>query len=197
MDGNLAYKQDGHSDGLWEELIDGKVVMMVPARVNHHRVSGNLYNIFSRYLHGRPCEPFPDGVGLYLSAKEHYIPDMMVVCDPDKVQDKGIVGAPDLVIEVLSPSTAKNDRGHKKDVYERHGVREYWIVDPAALNVEQYVLENGKFTLWDVYHKYSASWLAEMDEEERAAVVTEFRCSLFDDLLISLEDVFRRVVVGG
>lgn len=197
MNGNLAYKMDGQFDEPWEELIDGKVVMMAPARVNHHRVSGNLYKIFSLYLDGRRCEPFPDGVGLYLSDREHYIPDMMVVCDPDKVKDKGIVGAPDLVIEVLSPGTAKNDKGHKKDVYERYGVREYWIVDPMGLNIEQYILENGRFTLRDVYHKYSASWLADMKEDERAAVVTEFKCSLFDDLLISLDDVFGRVVVGG
>ena len=197
MDGNLAHKLDGHFDDQWEELIDGKVVMMAPARVNHHRVSANIYSLFRDYLKGRKCEPFPDGVGLYLSNREHYVPDMMVVCDPDKVKDKGIVGAPDLVVEVLSPGTAKNDRGHKKDVYERYGVREYWLVDPSNFTVEQYVLEDGKFVLRDVYHKYSTSWLADMEEEERAAVVTEFKCSLYDDLLISLDEIFGRVFIDG
>ena len=193
MNGNLAYKLEPH-----EEIINGKVVMMAPVRVNHGRVTRNISRIFDQYLAGRKCEYFPDSVGLFLEDdKEEYEPDGMVVCDPDKVKDKGIVGAPDLVIEVLSPSTAKNDRGHKKDIYERHGVREYWIVSPTDLTIEQYVLEDGKFVLWDVYHKYSASWLADMDEDERAAVVTEFKCSLFDDLVISLDEVFGRVVVGG
>ena len=197
IDGNLAYKLDCSSDLYWEEVIDGKVVMMAPARVNHHRVSGNIYRIFSSFLKGRKCEPFQDGVGVILSDTEQYIPDMMVVCDPDKVQDKGVVGAPDLVVEVLSPGTAKNDRGHKKDVYERYGVREYWIVNPADLTVEQYVLTDGKFVLREVYHKYTASWLADMKEEERAAVVTEFHCTLFDDLTIRLDDIFGRVVTEG
>ena len=195
MNGNLAYKLESHYDERWEELINGKVVMMAPARINHNRVAYNISIIFHSYLKGKKCEYFPDGNGLYLSEREHYIPDGMVVCDPDKVQDKGIVGAPDLVIEVLSRGTARNDRGHKKDVYEKFGVREYWIVDPLSLSLEQYVLENGKFVLRDVYHKYPPSALSAMKEKDRAAIVTEFQCATFDSLTVKLDDVFGRVVV--
>ena len=192
MNGNLAYKLEPK-----EEIVGGRVVMMAPATVNHGRVCGNIYGIFRNYLIGRRCEPFPDGVGLCLEEDaEEYQPDGMVVCDPEKVKARGVVGAPDLVVEVLSPSTAKNDRGHKMNAYEKHGVREYWIVSPDALTLEQYVLEDGRFVLRDVYHRYTAAELADMKEKERADVVMEFQCSLFADLTIRLEDVFGRVVVG-
>ena len=191
MDGNLAYKLEPR-----EEIIGGEVVMMASPSSNHNRVAGNIHTIFDVYLNGRPCEPFGDNEALYLEEdREEYQPDMMVVCDPEKVRDRGVFGAPDLVVEVLSPSTARYDRGHKRDVYEAHGVREYWIVDPMSRNVEQYVLEDGKFVLWDVYHQYPPSELEDMKEKDRAKVVTEFRCSLFDDLTIRLDDIFRRVVI--
>ena len=95
--------------------------------------------------------------------------------------------------EILSKSTARNDRGHKKDVYEKHGVREYWIVDPYAVSVEQYVLTDGKFDLRAVYHQFLPWELEAMKPEERAAVPASFRCHLFPELAVRLEDVFARV----
>ena len=192
MNGNLAYKLEPQ-----EEVIDGKVVMMATPTSNHNRVSGNIYRILSNFLLDRPCEPFPDREALFLEENsEEYQPDGMVVCNPEKVRDKGVFGAPDLVVEVLSPNTGRYDRGHKKDVYELHGVREYWIVSPGDRSVEQYVLENGRFTLRGVYYQYPDFMLEDMKEEERAELVTEFRCSLFDDLTVRLKDVFLRVTPG-
>ena len=192
INGNLAYKLEPE-----EEIIGGEVVMMAPATLNHTRIVRNISSIFDHYLKGKPCEYFPDGAGLCLEDEaEEYKPDGMVVCDQSKTGDDSAVhGSPDLVIEVLSPRTVKNDRGHKRDVYERHGVREYWIVDPLSLSLEQYVLENGRFTLRDVYHKYAAAALDAMKEKDRAKVVTEFKCSLFSDLIIRLDDIFGRVVI--
>ena len=115
---------------------------------------------------------------------------MMVVCDRDKIQSDGVHGAPDLVVEVLSPSTAKNDRSHKKEVYASCGVQEYWIVDPISKAIEQYLLKSGQFVLCEVYTVYPDWMLAKMSEEERAAVETHFKCSLFDDFDISLDDIF-------
>ena len=192
MNSNLAYKLEQR-----EEVIDGEVVMFAAPSLNHCRVAGNIYHIFSSYLDGRPCEPFPDGAALFLERDaEEYRPDGMIVCDPQKAREKGVYGTPDLVVEVLSPSTGQYDRGHKKDVYERHGVREYWLVNPADRSVEQYVLENGRFALRGVYYQYPAFMLEDMKEDERARLVTAFRCTLFEDLTIRLEDVFRRVTPG-
>jgi len=187
MSGNLAYQEERR-----EELIGGKIVAMSPASTNHTFTSGNIYRIFGNYLHGKKCTPISDGSTVYLTDEDHFVPDMMVVCAPDKIKPDGIHGAPDLVVEVLSPSTAKNDRAHKKEVYAKCGVREYWIVDPANKSVEVYRSDGTGFILHDIYALHPDWMLAKMSEKERATVVTHFKCGLFDDLDISLEDVFYR-----
>ena len=191
MNGNLAYLQND----VWEELIDGKVIAMSPRpTTDHYHVSFNIAYIFTTYLRGKRCTPFGDGVDLYLTETDRFIPDGMVVCDTEKIKRDGVHGAPDLVVEVLSPSTATHDRGRKKQVYEQCGVSEYWIVDPANKTLEQYLLQQGAFTLHEVYAIYPDYMLDKMTEEERAALPASFRCSLFEDLDIVLEDIFDRVL---
>jgi len=188
MNSNLAYQEERR-----EELIDGEIVMMAPSPAfNHNRVASNIFWIFECYLRGKTCTAIADGTDLYLTEKDRFVPDMMVVCDPGKIKPNGIYGAPDLVVEVLSPSTAKNDRKYKKDVYAQCGVREYWIVSPVENSVEQYLLEDGQLMLHEVYARHPDWELEQMSEEKRAAVVTHFKCSLFEDLDISLEDIFYR-----
>ena len=108
----------------------------------------------------------------------------------NKVKRTHVEGAPDFVAEILSPGTAKRDRGHKKNVYERYGVREYWIVNPVERSIEQYVLEDGAFTLRGVYYHYRAWELEDMTDEEKAKVVTEFHPAIFEDMTVRLEDAF-------
>ena len=95
------------------------------------------------------------------------------------------------MVEVISPGTARNDRGKKMKAYEGAGVREYWLVNVAEKSVEQYFLEDSSFELHDIYTVYPDYMLEVMDEEERAAVVTKFRCSLYKDLEITLDDIFE------
>jgi len=186
MNGNLAYQ-----DETWEELISGKIIAMSPRPTSSHNMAAeNIDFIFRTYLKGKKCTPLGDGYDLYLTEGERFVPDFMVVCDRDKIKTDGVHGAPDLVVEVLSPSTASRDRKHKKNVYGQSGVREYWLVNPADKSVEQYFLEDGRLELNEVYSIYPDCVLGKMTEEERAAVVTHFKCSLFDDLDISLEDIF-------
>jgi len=187
MNGNLAYQEQRR-----EELIGGKVVLMAPAATDHNRIAGNIFFLFRSYLKGRRCEPFGDGEKVFLTKTEHYIPDFMVICDPDKIKPDGVHGAPDLVAEILSPSTMRNDKFGKKAVYAKCGVREYWIVSPGDKSVEVYRTDGAEFLFHDVYTLRPEWELANMSEEERAAVVTHFKCSLFDDLDISLEDIFYR-----
>ncbi len=187
--GNLAY-----AEVYDEEIINGRVVLMFPRpSINHIRVAGNIYNIFSDSFNGRKCEVFPYGTELHLDAENVFIPDAMIVCNPDIVQNRGIFGTPDLVVEVLSPSTTKNDIGEKKAVYEKHGVREYWIVSPIARSIEVYLLQDGKFHLDEVYHGYQEGELDWMKEEERAKIAVSFKVSLYDDFVISIKDIFARV----
>lgn len=96
------------------EIIGGRVVMMSPARTDHQRVARNIARFFGNYLEGKTCEVFGDGALLYLSEENQFIPDGMIVCDPGKIREDGVHGAPDLVVEILSPSTASNDRIIKK-----------------------------------------------------------------------------------
>lgn len=182
----MAYHEE-----LWTEIVDGKVIAMSPRpSINHHRVSLNIANLFSRFLKENTYQVFGDGVDLFLSGQNRFIPDGMIVCNLDKIKRDGVYGAPDLVIEVLSPSTARYDRGPKKDAYEAAGVREYWIIEPEAKSLEVYLLKAGKFILDNVYSVYPDYLLEKMSDEEKAAIPTEFRCSLYDELTITLEDVF-------
>ncbi len=80
-------------------------------------------------------------------------PDLCIACDRNKIKDKNIVGAPDLVIEVLSPASARNDRRIKFKSYEKTGVKEYWIVDPANMFVEVYQLQENSFKQTGIYEQ--------------------------------------------
>ncbi|MCI8552207.1 MAG: Uma2 family endonuclease [Lawsonibacter sp.] len=186
MNSNLAYQ-----DELRGELINGEVVAMSSSPTfNHNRVASRIYRAFENYLEGKRCTAIADGTDLYLTQEDRLIPDMMVVCDRDKIRRDGVHGAPDLVVEVLSPSTARNDRMHKKAVYEASGVREYWLVDPENRTMEQHFLRDGRLELNTVYTSYPESELERMTEKERAEVETHFKCSLYDDFAIALDDIF-------
>ena len=134
--------------------------------------------------------PIWDGEKVFLTETDHFVPDFMVVCDRDKIKADGVHGAPDLVVEILSPSTGMHDKGRKKRVYERCGVSEYWIVSPEARSVDVYLLEEGRFELRGSYSVYPDYMLIHMTEEEKAEMVTEFYCHLYDDLPIRLDDIF-------
>lgn len=191
MDDNLAYQEEP-----WEEIIDGKVVAMSPRpSYNHNRISFNITKIFDRHFEGKRCTAINDGVDLYLTEKDRFVPDVMVVCDRNKIKWDGVHGTPDLVVEVLSPKTARYDRRHKKEVYEKCGVKEYWIVDPANRTIEQYLLQDGVLLLEPVYVSYPDYMLENMTEKERSEIVTHFKCSLYDDLDIPLDKIFSGLVL--
>lgn len=185
MNYNLAYQEDP-----LEELIDGRLVARAPAATNHNIISKNISLIFGNYLKKKSCMYFSDGEVVFLTPTNRFIPDGMIVCDRNKIKFNGVHGAPDLVIEILSPSTFKNDRTYKKAAYAAADVKEYWIVDPKNKLIEQYFLENKKLILHEIYMIHSEDELEMMSEIERTAIVTEFKCSLYDDLLISLDDIF-------
>ncbi len=131
------------------ELIDGIAYDMTPAPSRLHAVLlRELTYIFRRFLEGKPCEVFSAPFDVRLpkenepddEVKTVVQPDILVVCDGTKLDDKGCRGAPDLVIEILSPSTASKDCIKKRALYEKHGVREFWLVDPSNRVVTVYSL---------------------------------------------------------
>lgn len=186
MNVNLAYQEDPR-----EELLNGKIVMMSSASINHNRVAGNIYHIFRNYLKGKACEAFSDGVDVYLSDDDRVIPDALIVCNKDIIRPDGIHGAPDLVVEVLSPSTAKNDKGYKKDLYEKAGIKEYWIVDPNVRSIEVYHLVDGRYRIDEFYALFPDAF--GITDKEREESKKEISVSLYDDLSISLEEIFHNL----
>lgn len=131
------------------ELIEGEVFDMSPApNRSHQRLSMELSLIIANLLKGAPCEvyaaPFdvrlPEAGEAADQASTVVQPDISVICDPTRLDDAGCVGAPDLVIEILSPWTAAKDQVRKRRLYERHGVREYWLVHPTDRTVRIYRL---------------------------------------------------------
>jgi len=139
-------------DGNRYELIDGITHMMSAPSAEHQRISGKLFRKISDFLDGKKCEVFyaPFDVCLNGKGDDDYTvvqPDLLVVCDELKIDDKRCDGAPDMVIEIISPSTSRLDRLTKLNKYLEAGVREYWIVDPEDKGVTVHILENAKYVI--------------------------------------------------
>ncbi len=133
------------------ELIDGEAYDMSPApSTEHQRVSRKLLVQIEGFLRQKPCEVFYAPFDVRLPERDEaddeienvVQPDISVICDPSKLDSKGCKGAPDLIIEILSPSTAKKDRQEKFLLYERHGVKAYWLVHQSEHLIEVFRLRN-------------------------------------------------------
>ena len=128
------------------ELINGKFYNMAPPSRIHQKLVMELSATIREYIkknHGS-CEvyPAPFAVNLDADDKDWVEPDVSVICDPNKLTDRGCSGAPDLIFEIVSPASRKMDYGLKNTVYSDAGVREYWIVDPVKEKVVVYCYEN-------------------------------------------------------
>jgi Uma2 family endonuclease len=133
------------------EIMDGEIVMMSPPLRIHQKISGKLFLMIGNFLEGKPCEVYAAPFAVRLNPEEDNSddtvlePDIIVVCDPAKLDDRGCNGAPDLVIEILSPSTSRCDRMVKYRKYQSAGVKEYWIVDPDTKTLQVCILEKGGY----------------------------------------------------
>lgn len=186
-DGNYTY-----ADYLtWQmeemvELIKGKIFKQAAApRVNHQRVAGIVFSAFFNFLKGKQCEAFiaPFDVRLPVKSKKHedintvVQPDICVICDPAKIDELGCVGAPDLVVEILSPGNNKKELQNKYEVYEESGVKEYWVIHPNECTLVIYTLVEGK---------YSTSRILTMGDIVKSKAIEGFELDLtevFENLL--------------
>jgi Uma2 family endonuclease len=167
------------------EIIRGEASLMTPAPPRRHQeISVELARQFSNFLLGKTCRvytaPFDVRLGYELKRDEdiHTVvqPDISVVCDQARLDEKGCLGAPELIIEIISPATSRRDWKDKFLLYEEFGVREYWIVDPAGQTVVIFSLgADGRYGRPTVY-----------TEEDKIAV------GLLEGLIIELESVFRQ-----
>lgn len=168
-------------DNIRSEIIDGVIYNMVPAPLRWHQdVSMVLSRCISTYLKGKSCRVYAAPFDVRLSEKENDFevrnvvqPDISVICDQNKLDDKGCKGAPDWIIEILSPSTASKDIKEKFFLYEKYGVKEYWIVEPTESFIQVFVLRDGKYEFRGNY-----------------ASLDYLSPTVFDDLEIDLAEVF-------
>lgn len=132
-------------DGERAELIDGKIYYMAPPNTKHQRISSYLHNEIYNYIksHHGQCEIFAAPFAVFLNEDDtNYVePDISVICDQHKITDNGCHGAPDWLIEIVSPSSKLMDYFTKLFKYKTAGVREYWIVDPPKQRVTVYFFE--------------------------------------------------------
>ena len=165
----LALRQEKHytyadyltwPDDARYELIDGEAFLMAPAPlIEHQEVAGDVYHQLRNQLDGKPCRPYIAPVDVRLPRNDEadaaidtvVQPDVLVVCDPAKIDRRGVRGAPDWLAEVLSPSTAAHDQIAKRRTYERAGVREYWLVHPGDRTLTVYALIDGQYGRPEIY----------------------------------------------
>jgi len=165
------------------EIIDGIAYMQAAPAPIHQEILMELSRQISNYLSGKPCKIYPAPFCVRLpmgdekNEKEVKIivePDITIVCDKSKIDNRGCNGAPDMIVEILSPSSVKNDRIIKLNKYEKAGVKEYWIIEPDQKFVSVFLLQdNLRFSRPEMY-----------SEEDKIKV------SLFPDLIIDLSAVF-------
>ncbi|CAN7348224.1 MULTISPECIES: Uma2 family endonuclease [unclassified Paenibacillus] len=168
-------------EGRWE-LIHGEPFSMTPApSTTHQRILRSIFLELHTFLQGSFCEVFIAPFDVRLSETEEYDnpdtvcqPDLSVICNPSQIDDRGAKGAPKLIVEILSPATAIKDRNQKFKTYEKFGVLEYWIVDPAHQTVEVYGLQEGSFQKREVFGRED-----------------KLRSFAFSDCVFELEGIFQ------
>lgn len=133
-------------DGKRAELIDGQIYYMAPPNIKHQRILSFLHLEIGNYLRSKEgaCEVFPAPFAVFLCADDskYLEPDISVICDKNKLNDQGCNGAPDWIIEIVSPSSRPMDYYIKLSLYRSAGVREYWIVDPMKQTILVYDMEH-------------------------------------------------------
>ncbi len=155
------------------ELIDGEVVMMAPPTTTHQLISGEIFRQLANYLEGKKCRAIPAPFAVRLFEKDGEAPedigtvvepDISIVCDTSKLDKHGCKGAPDMVVEILSPSTQRHDRLVKLSLYQRAGVREYWIVNPEDQTVQVMLMDGGGvLQLHEVYDRQGVAKVNVLD----------------------------------
>lgn len=171
-----------------EEKINGTIYNMSPsANYRHGMVNGNIHMTIANQLKGNICRVFMENLDFKYQPDvndDYVIPDIMIICDRKHLKGSSYYGTPKFIVETLSPATSMRDMTIKKDIYEKSGVEEYWIVSPKERAIEIYYLEGGKYQL-------NYSYILEDDEEDTSYNVDEvitLRC--FPNISMTLAEIF-------
>lgn len=172
----------GFNDNIRREIINGEIRLMSPAPLTiHQRILGRLSNVFFNYLKDKECEafiaPFDVRLSIYneRDMDEFNVtqPDISIIFDKNKIDERGCKGAPDLIVEILSPGSATYDLNEKLLLYEKAGVKEYWVANPTDKTVFVFLLKNGEYLKSNVYGGENT-----------------IKPSIFEDFEINLNEIF-------
>ncbi|MBQ7565361.1 MAG: Uma2 family endonuclease [Lachnospiraceae bacterium] len=171
------------------ELINGLLYDMAPPTRIHQGLVGELYAEIRNYIRKKQgdCHVYPAPFGVLLDEDEKTVlePDISVICDPGKLNEKGCVGAPDWVIEVVSPTDPAHDYIYKLKKYFTSGVREYWIVDPGSQTIAVYHLE--KFRAQSL----PDSGIIALPVAEEYTMADTIKAGIYDDLEIDFREISK------
>ena len=178
------------------EIIEGVKFMAPSADAWHNNAAGKLYLLIGMYAATNKLGlVFTDSMDVHFPDGNLLKPDFSFISAAnDKIvvdnKHKTIHGVPDMVAEVFSRSTMKRDFTIKKDIYERSGVKEYWLINPWSESIEVYLLRDGKYFLDDVYQNYSDEDLKVLTDEERAEVKFEIPVAVLDGFKVKIKNIF-------
>ena len=177
------------------EVIEGEKFMSPSPHRTHMYIMMNLAVNFHMYLaRNNKGRVFTDNMDIHFPDGSLMKPDLSIVCNPECFKHGATVyGVPDFVAEILSRSTMKRDLTIKKDIYEKNGVKEYWIIDPWSKNVHVNILRDGKYFLDEIYGVYDEFEWSELTDEEKAEIKFDIHVSIFDDLTINVNEIFYRI----
>ena len=180
------------------EIIEGEKIMAASPSKRHNKVVGRLMFMIGThaFIHKLGIA-FSDSLDVHFPDGNLFRPDFIFVCTANDNlvfdnENETFHGVPDMVAEIFSHSTMKNDLTVKKDVYERNGVKEYWIIDPWRETIDVYLLRNGKYELDGVYVNYSDDELERLNDEERASVKLEIPVAVLDGFKVKVRNIFGR-----
>ena len=163
-------------EGERAELIDGVIYNMAPPNRIHQELVSQFTKAIGQYIdkNNGDCEVYPAPFAVFLNADDrNYVePDISVICDKDKLNDKGCNGAPDWIIEIISPSTKRIDYGIKLLKYRTAGVREYWIVNPLTNTVNVYNFEKE-------------------EQSDQYSFEDDIKVCIYDDLIINISELLK------
>lgn len=174
-----------------DEKIDGMIYNMSPSPgYKHGIINSNIHAIIKQGLKNSMCLVFMENLDFkyHPDINDDYLcPDIMLICDRRHLKGGAYSGVPKFIAETLSPSTAKRDKSEKKDIYEKAGVEEYWIISPQGKSVEIYYLQDGKYIMEQNYI------LEEDKEDEHYNAETIIRLRAFPHIMMELRDIFEKV----
>ena len=162
------------------EIIDGKLFLMSSPSTIHQEIAGELFVQLKQFFKDKKCKPFIAPLDVRISGeridkkvKNVVQPDLMVICDNNKIDEKGICGVPDFVIEIMSPNNQVHDTVRKYQLYLKYGVREYWLISPMDKKIFTCVLDNQRYDV------------------EEYKIEDEIKSKIFKDLALSLKEIYN------